>query len=132
MAENKKSFIAYCEWVEVFETLTNEEAGKLVKHLFRYVNDKHPEPEDRITEISFIPIKQVLKKDLKKYESYVDKQKANGLKGGRPKHKETQITQPFILKPKKADNVNDNDNVNVIIIKDDDNRDFTKIGRAHV
>ena len=43
MAINKKSFVAYCDWIESFEELSNEEAGKLVKHLFRYVNDLDPE-----------------------------------------------------------------------------------------
>jgi len=119
MAENKKSFVAYCDWQETFEELSNEEAGKLVKHLFNYVNDKNPEASDKLTKMCFIPIKQSLKRDLKKYESYVNKQKANGSKGGRPK---TQKTQAFILKPKKADSDSvsdsDSDSVNVSEIKD--------------
>jgi len=119
MAENKKSFVAYCDWQETFEELSNEEAGKLVKHLFNYVNDKNPEASDKLTKMCFIPIKQSLKRDLKKYESYVNKQKANGSKGGRPK---TQKTQAFILKPKKADSVSDSvsdsDSDNVSEIKD--------------
>jgi hypothetical protein len=124
MATNKKSFVAYCDWLESFEELTNEEAGKLVKHLFKYVNDLEPESPDRLTKMCFIPIKQSLKRDLKKYDTYINKQSENGKKGGRPKKltdkKETQKTQPFILKPKKADSVSDsvsdsvNDNVSVI------------------
>ena len=113
MAENKKSFIAYCEWIETFEELDDAEAGKLAKHLFRYVNDLNPSTEDKTVKLCFIPIKQSLKRDLKKYDVYIDKQRENGAKGGRPK--KTQKTQAFISKPKKADNVNvnDNDNVNV-------------------
>lgn len=106
MAEDKKSFLAYCDWIDVFEELTNEEAGMLAKHLFRYVNDKNPTVENRIVKLSFIQIQQTLKRDLKKYESYINKQKLNGSKGGRPKKeesKETQITQAFLEKPKKAD-----------------------------
>jgi len=72
------------------------------------VNDLNPKSTDRLTEIAFIPIKQALKRDLKKYETYIEKQKANGKKGGRPK---TQKTQAFFKKPKKADNVNVNVNV---------------------
>jgi hypothetical protein len=115
MAENKKSFVAYCDWGEIFDDLTNEEAGKLVKHLFDYVRDENPE-SDKLTNLLFIQIKQSLKRDLKKYEKYVDKQRVNGSKGGRPKKpKETQKTQAFISKPKKADSVNVSvsDNVNV-------------------
>ena len=111
MAENKKSFIAYCDWQETFEELSDEEAGKLVKHLFNYVNDKNPEASDKLTKMCFIPIKQSLKRDLKKYENYIEKQKINGSKGGRPKKaKETEKTQAFLEKPKKADSVNVSDN----------------------
>ena len=108
MAIGKKSFVFYTEWIEIFNTLSDDEAGKLIKHVLKYVNDLNPEAEDRLTEIAFIPIKQALKRDLKKYENYIEKQKANGKKGGRPK---TQKTQAFLEKPKKADNVNDNVNV---------------------
>ena len=106
MAENKKSFVAYCDWQETFEELSDEEAGKLVKHLFNYVNDKNPETSDKLTKMCFIPIKQSLKRDLKKYETYKEKQSINGKKGGRPKNPTlSEITQPFIEKPKKADSV---------------------------
>ena len=112
MAENKKSFVAYCDWQETFEELSDEEAGKLVKHLFNYVNDKNPETSDKLTKMCFIPIKQSLKRDLKKYEKYVEKQSVNGKKGGRPKNPTlSEITQPFIEKPKKADSVSVSDNV---------------------
>ena len=111
MAKDKKSFIAYCEWIETFDELSDEDAGKLIKHIFRYVNDKDPQTDDKLTKMCFIPIKQSLKRDLMKYDKYILKQKENGAKGGRPKI--TQITQPLIEKPKKADNVNDSVNVNV-------------------
>lgn len=140
MAENKKSFIAYCDWQETFEELSDEEAGKLVKHLFNYVNDKNPEASDKLTKMCFIPIKQSLKRDLKKYENYIEKQKINGSKGGRPKKaKETEKTQAFLEKPKKADSVSVSGNVNdnnillsEIKISDvpDDELDYYKIAIA--
>ena len=112
MAENKKSFVAYCDWQETFEELSNEEAGKLVKHLFNYVNDKDPDASDKLTKMCFIPIKQSLKRDLKKYEGYIQKQSANGKKGGRPKNPTlSEKTQPFIEKAKKADSVSVSDSV---------------------
>jgi hypothetical protein len=111
MAENKKSFVFYTEWIEIFDSLTNEESGRLIKHIFEYVNDKNPITDDKLINLCFIPIRQSLKRDLKKWENYIEKQKANGKKGGRPK---TQKTQAFLEKPKKADNVNVNVNVNDI------------------
>ena len=116
MAENKNSFIFYTEWLETYENLTDDEAGKLIKHTLKYVNDQDPKAESKLTELLFIPMKQALKRDLKKFDKYKEKQRLNGAKGGRPK--KTQITQALISKPKKADNVNVNvnvnDNVNVI------------------
>jgi hypothetical protein len=110
MAKDKKSFVAYCDWLESFEELTDEEAGRLAKHLFRYVNDLDPEAPDKITKMCFIPIKQSLKRDLVKYEERAERARLNGAKGGRPK---TQKTQSVISEPKKPVNgnvsVNDND-----------------------
>ena len=115
MAENKKSFIAYCDWINTFEELTDEEAGRLAKHIWRYVNDMNPVAPDRLTNILFLQIKNVLKLDLAKWEDYINKQRLNGTKGGRPKKEETQKTQAFFSKPKKADNVIVNVNDNVIV-----------------
>ena len=108
MAKDKKSFVAYCDWLESFEELTDEEAGRLAKHLFRYVNDLNPEPPDKITKMCFIPIKQSLKRDLVKYEERAERARLNGAKGGRPK---TQKTQSVISEPKKPDS----DNVSVSV-----------------
>ena len=119
MAKDKKSFILYTDQSGVFNQLPDEIAGKLIKHIFAYVNDENPISEDLIINIAFEPIKQSLKRDLKRYEQYVEKQSVNGAKGGRPKKPtETQKTQAFFEKPKKADSVSvsdsvsDNDNVN--------------------
>lgn len=119
MAKDKKSFVAYCDWLESFEELTDEEAGRLAKHLFRYVNDLNPEPPDKITKMCFIPIKQSLKRDLVKYEERAERARLNGAKGGRPK---TQKTQSVISEPKKPDsgNVSVNDSVNVNVSTDVD------------
>ena len=113
MAKDKKSFILYTDQSGVFNQLPDEIAGKLIKHIFAYVNDENPISEDLIINIAFEPIKQSLKRDLKRYEEYVDKQSVNGAKGGRPKKPtETQKTQAFFEKPKKADSVSVSDSVN--------------------
>ena len=111
---NKKSFILYCDLIHTVSHLNDEQAGRLLKHILSYVNDENPQSDDVITNLSFEPVKQALKRDLKKYEGYIEKQKANGKKGGRPRKTETQKTQPFLEKPKKADSVNDSDSVNDI------------------
>lgn len=68
MADNKKSFILYCDQKGVWDKLDNEQAGRLIKHVISYVNDENPISPDFITELAFEPIKQSLKRDLKKWE----------------------------------------------------------------
>lgn len=68
MADGKKSIIVYADWIDKFECLSDDEAGRLIKHFFRYVNDFDPVAPDRLTEVSFVDIKQALKRDLKKWE----------------------------------------------------------------
>lgn len=82
MAENKKSFVLYTDIIHVFANLTDDEAGKLIKHLLAYVNDENPKTEDRIIQIAFEPIKLQLKRDLKHWESVINKRKDAGKLGG--------------------------------------------------
>lgn len=89
MATGKKKVIVYTDWIEQFKDLTDEEAGKLIKHFFAYVNDLDPK-SDRLTELLFNPIKATLKRDLIAWESKQKINVENGKKGGRPKKKETQ------------------------------------------
>ena len=110
MAKHKKSFILYCDQQGLFNQLPDDIAGKLIKHIFAYVNDENPVSTELLINIAFEPIKLQLKRDLRRYEDYIDKQRVNGAKGGRPKKpNETQETQAFFEKPKKADNDNVND-----------------------
>lgn len=80
MATNKRSFLLYCDIIHTIEKLSDEQAGKLLKHILRYVNDQDPTAEDVLTEIAFEPIKQSLKRDLVKYEGIRTKNKENALK----------------------------------------------------
>lgn len=116
MAENKKSFILYADLIHTVSKLPNEKAGELFKHILEYVNDKNPETEDLLLQISFEPIKQQLKRDLKNWEAFREKQRENGLKGGRPKNPPQTELNPnnpsLILETQKSLNVTVNDNVN--------------------
>jgi hypothetical protein len=67
MAEDKKSFVLYCDQIHLFEGLDDDEAGRLIKHIFRYCNDMNPVAPDKITKVGFEPIKHQLKRDLIKY-----------------------------------------------------------------
>jgi len=113
MAENKKSFLIYCDIIHSIDHLTDEEKGRLFQHLLEYVNDLNPTLSDRVLISSWKPIEQQLKRDLKKYEAIVERNRNNGSLGGRPPKKPSGLSgNPD--KPKKADTDNDTvtDNVN--------------------
>lgn len=125
MATGKKSFVFYSNWESTFDKLSDEEAGKLIKHMLHYVNDRDPIAPDRITEIVFEPLKAVLKDDLKKWDNIIEKRKESGRLGGlksgetRSKTDQNEANEASALNASKneaneAVNVNDNVNVNVI------------------
>ena len=69
MAESKKSFIAYSDWYGMFKQLPDEIAGKLIKHIFSYVNDENPVSDDYVINALFEQIKATLKRDLEKWDA---------------------------------------------------------------
>lgn len=69
MAENKKSVLLYCDIIHTVEELDDSDAGLLFKHYLRYINDQNPEAPSKLIKIVFEPIKQNLKRDLKKWEA---------------------------------------------------------------
>ncbi len=127
-SKDKKSFVLYNDYEEVFSMLTDEEAGKLIKHILAYVNNKNPSLEDRLLQVTFEPIRLQLGRDAKKYEAICERNAINGAKGGRPPKNPRKPKKPSGLienpdnpvgyletqgnpsEPKKADTDNDNDN----------------------
>ena len=81
MADNKKSFLLYCDLIHTVQKLSDDQAGKLFKHVLEYVNDLNPETEDLLTQVCFEPIRQNLKRDLQKYEAIRKKKSEAGKKG---------------------------------------------------
>lgn len=107
MAKDKNAFKMYADQRIFFDQLPDELAGKVIKHLFAYVNDEHPPEDDMLLKLAFSPLKRQLKFDLKKYEEIVERNKLNGQKGGRPK--KPSGLSGFENKPKKADKDKDKD-----------------------
>lgn len=138
MAEDKNSVLLYCDIINTVEELTDEEAGKLFKHYLRYINDLNPEPPDKITKLVFEPIKQNLKRDLKKWEKTVEGRskagKASAEKRNKPKQKETKPTNVEFVEFASTNStviVNDNVNVNVTdnvnVIDEKDRKQFEEL-----
>jgi hypothetical protein len=80
MAENKKSFLLYCDIIHTVSKMPDDKAGKLFKHILEYVNDMSPETEDLIVQLTFEPIKQQLKRDLTKWESNIEQRRQAGIR----------------------------------------------------
>ena len=112
MAKDKKGFILYADQKALFEQLPNDKAGELIKFIFAYVNDEDPVTEDLIINLAFTPIKQQLKRDLKKFEETKEKRSEAG-KAGANKRWQNIANDSKRIKAiaKIADNVNDNVNV---------------------
>jgi len=109
MAKDKKSFVLYSDQKELIEALSDEQAGKLIKHIYKYVNDENPKLEDPILNIAFVPIKQQLKRDLQKWEDQRKQRSEAGKKSAKSrKRKSTSVNER-----QRASTVNVNDNVNV-------------------
>lgn len=112
MANGKKSFLLYCDLIHTFQHLTKEQRSDIIMWILEYVNDKDPEPLPGLLQAVVEPIKQQLKRDLKKYETRAERARANGQKGGRPKKPKKPsglIKNPD--EPKKPDTVTVTDTV---------------------
>lgn len=118
----KKSFVLYTDQKEVFDELTDEDAGKLIKHIFAYVNDENPEQTDKLLKIAFLPIKTQLKRDLVIWDEKKQQRAEAGRMGGLAKASKASeiLANPSNAKQSLANlavnvngNVNVNDNVNV-------------------
>ena len=117
--DGKKSFILYCDQIGLFKKLPDEQAGKLIKIIFDYVNDLNPEINDVLLDVAFDPIKLQLKRDLQKWEgirkarSYAGKASATSRK-----QKATNPTSVKSVQQKSTNptvTVNDTVTVNVTV-----------------
>lgn len=120
MAENKKSFLLYCDLIHVVKKLPKETAGELFMHILSYVNDENPTTDNMVIDLVFEPIKQQLKRDLIKYETIRTKKSEAGKKSAEVKKqkltKSTRVKSVEHTSTKSTvnDTVNVTDTVNDI------------------
>ena len=109
----KSSFIVHLDSLDVIDDLSDEQCGELLRAMRAYhlKDDFTPSP---IVKVAFSPFRNQFIRDEKKYQSIIERNRINGLKGGRP----TKENKPSGLsgnpdEPKKADSgsksVNDSD-----------------------
>jgi hypothetical protein len=92
MAQGKKSFILYCDQRGIFNRLSDEQAGVLIKHIFAYVSDEKPQA-DFVTELAFESIMQQLKRDLKSWETQQEQRVTAGKKSAEVRQRNATTVQ---------------------------------------
>jgi hypothetical protein len=108
----KESFVIYKAFYEPISELSDEDLGQLFRYIFLYqINQIEPPNTSRVY-MAFQFFKNQFRLDNEKYLKVINRNKTNGLNGGRPKTQDNPKNPVGYLKPKKADNDNDNDNDN--------------------
>lgn len=107
----KDSFILYLEQQEIFEMLTDEQAGQLIKNIFAYERTGDMPQMDKMLNLAFIPIMQALDKNRYKYEEKCKKNKENIEK--RWNKKNTSVYERKKTNTNYTDNGNEYDNEHV-------------------
>ena len=113
----KNNFILYKDFDTTLDLLNDEQAGRLFKALYKYVNGRNePKFTDGMLIVSFNMLKTQLERDLIKYNNKVKVSQENGKLGGRPKNKPKEPsglikTKPVKKKAKKGDSVSVSDSV---------------------
>lgn len=85
----KDNFLLKKSHQEIFNELSKEEAGELIKGIFQYVNTGESGLSGVLNAV-FIPIKNFIDENEKKYQVICERNKQNGLNGGRPKREEKE------------------------------------------
>lgn len=113
----KDSFLLYTEQKEIFENLTDEQAGKLIKQIFNYLTTGEEPHLDSLLKIAFIPIRQNIDRNAEKWEDVKKKRSEAGKIGAEiKKQRQANKANDKFAKSNEANqavNVNDNVNENV-------------------
>lgn len=136
------SFILYTSYYALIEGLTDEQLGQLTRAIFLYARDGETISLEPVVRMAFGFIVDDMKRNKAKYEEKVERWRANGKKGGRPRKNQEDKQKPIGLDKNQEvseitkqnqevfsktlydneyvnDNVYDNDNV---VSKETDNK----------
>lgn len=121
MAQGKKSFLFYTDWIDTFKKLPKDKGYDLLMHMLSYVNDENPETDDILVDAVFQQIKNTLKRDLNNWENQQQQRKEAGLKSAEiRKRNATSVNERSISSTDSVSvsvSVSDsvNESVNVIV-----------------
>ena len=105
--EEKKSFIIYCDWETLFDSLNStEEAGELIKALFAFAKRGEMAEFTGALKMAFAFMSQQIAKDAEKWEDVRRVRSAAGKLGGRPPKVHPPETEAETEKQIKANKAN--------------------------
>jgi hypothetical protein len=114
----KKTLILFTELKEVFDTLSDEQAGQLIKAIFEYEQTNILPDLQGLLKIVFIPIRQSIDRNRIKYNNVCEKNKENiGKRWNKNNTKNTSGKIGIIENTKNTDKDKDKDSD-----KDKDNK----------
>ena len=117
----KESFVLFTKYYEYAELLTDEQAGILLKAIFKFEMDEEIPEMDTVTKMAFLTIKNQLEITDEKYAQVKAARSEAGKLGGRPKKQtESKKKQKKANESKPKANESkekhiDNEYVNVIV-----------------
>ena len=77
----KKSFVLYYDLCPVFNMMTDEEVGKIVKAVFAYeIRGEITEFQDRMLQSTYMRITECLDRNREKYDEAVERNRKAALK----------------------------------------------------
>lgn len=131
MAE-KKSTQIYHDWIPTFDMIGKKDKAvgfDLIMSLLRHgasgegLSIEDPSEAAFTAEVIFNHFASIIDNDIEKYMARCEQNATNGAKGGRPKKQtDSEKTERFFEKPKKADKDKDKDKDKDIYIKQSKNK----------
>ena len=91
------SFILYTSYYALIEGLTDEQLGQLTRAIFLYARDGETINLEPVVRMAFGFIVDDMKRNKAKYEEKVERWRANGKKGGRPRKNQEDKQKPIGL-----------------------------------
>lgn len=91
------SFILYTSYYALIEGLTDEQLGQLTRAIFLYARDGEIISLEPVVRMAFGFIVDDMKRNKAKYEEKVERWRANGKKGGRPRKNQEDKQKPIGL-----------------------------------
>lgn len=108
MAEGKRSVIIYSDLIHTVKKMSNEKAGVLFNVILEYINDLNPVIIDETIDLVFEPIKQQMKRDLKKWEAIKEKRSDAGKASAEAKKAQKEQSQQVLTKSTSVESVQQN------------------------